>query len=51
MTSPSSNLIKSKIAHEDKIVHEDKIFGWQDILHFFSEVCKNYKYLKSSKAE
>ena len=30
-----------------KNVHEDKMFGWQDILQFFSEVYKDYKYVKS----
>ena len=28
-------------------VHEDKIFGQEDVLQFFSELSKNYKYAKS----
>ena len=31
-------------------VHVDKIFGRQDILHFSSEVSKDYKYVKSPKS-
>ena len=33
-----------------KKVHEDKNFGRQDVLQFFSEASKDYKYIKSPKA-
>ena len=33
-----------------KKVHEDKIFGGHNILQFFSEVSKDYKYVKLPKA-
>ena len=28
-------------------IHKDKMFGRQDILQFFSELSKDYKYVKS----
>ena len=31
--------------------HEDKIFGRQNIIHFFLDVAKDYKYAKSPRAE
>ena len=32
-------------------VREDEIFGRQDIVQFFSEVSKDYKYLNSQTSE
>ena len=37
----------TSVTFKSKKVHEDKIFGRQDILQFFSEVSKDYKYVKS----
>ena len=34
------------VTFNSKKVHEDKIFDRQDILQFFSEVSKDYKYVK-----
>ena len=33
-----------------KNVHEDEVFERQDILQFFSDVSKDYKYVKSPQA-
>ena len=38
-----------KRTFNSKKVHEDNIFGRQDILHLFSEVSTDYKYVKSPK--
>ena len=37
----------TSVDFNSKKVHEDKIFDRQDILLFFSEVSKDYKYVKS----
>ena len=37
----------TSVYFKSKKVHEDKIFDRQDILQFFSEVSKDYKYVKS----
>ena len=33
-----------------KKVHEDEVFDRQDILQFFSDLPKDYKYVKSAQA-
>ena len=38
-----------KRTFNSKKVRKDKIFGSQNILHFFSEVSTDYKYVKSPK--
>ena len=37
----------TSVTFKSKKVHGDKIFDRQDILQFFSEVSKDYKYVKS----
>ena len=37
----------TSVNFNSKNVYKDKIFGRQDILQFFSEVSKDYKYVKS----
>ena len=37
----------TSVVFNSKKIHKDNIFDEQDILQFFSEVSKDYKYVKS----
>ena len=41
----------TSVIFKSKKVHEDKIFDRLDLLQFFSEVSKDYKYLNSQTSE
>ena len=43
----NSGVDATSVTFKSKKVHEDEIFNRQDILQFFSEVSKDYKYVKS----
>ena len=40
----------TSVNFNSKKVHEDEVFDRQDILQFFSDVSKDYKYVKSPQA-